>query len=259
MNVFRVFISVCLILASLAACAKNRQQRALNALEGMRAEQYFVNQVQAKFVTAIGIGDVDLAQELLVQGAEVSAIGSEGITPLIWALLKRSITAVEFLLHQGADPSQATKWTNERDREVWASPIEIAAMMEDPRYLKALLNAGADPNQVINDMQKTALSIALLNRRFDNAKLLISEGASVNHPGKFGSMPVLDAVLGGAFASALLLIHAGADPRLKSINGQTAIGILQKYGNRGVVNGSEDELAYPKLITLLKQRGYLSE
>ena len=260
MRTFCVILSACLMLASTSSCcAMTAKQRAENALEDMRAEQYFTNAVQAKFVTAIGKNDNNAANELLAQGAEVNAFGDEGITPLIWALLKQQIGSVEFLLGKGADPNQVTRWTNELGREEWASPLSVAAKFENERYLEALLAEGANPNLIVNAVDETALFTASLHRRFRNMELLIAKGADVNHRSQFGYTPVLDAVLGRVFSSALVLLNAGANPRLQNANRQSAMSILQHYGNRGVVIGSEDAAAYLKLTKELKRRGYLPE
>jgi ankyrin repeat protein len=259
MRIYRAILGSCLILASLSTCAMDPQQRALNALDSMRAEQYFANPIQAKFVTAIGKGDLEGAKRWLDQAAEVNAVGSEGLTPLIWALLKQQFASVEFLLREGADPNQITRWKGERGPEEWANPLELAAKFEDGRYLEALLVSGADPNLVINAGGETALYVAALHRRLRNMEKLIASGANVNHRSRFGYTPILDAVGWKAFRAALLLLESGADPTLETVRGFSAINSIKQFENRGVVIGSDDEKAYPELIAELKRRGYLQD
>jgi pimeloyl-ACP methyl ester carboxylesterase len=259
MRIYRVILAACLMLASLSTCAMDPRQRALSALDGMRAEQYFANPVQAKFVTAIGKGDLEGAKRWLDQAAEVNAVGNEGLTPLIWALIKQRLTSVEFLLREGADPNQITRWKSERGPEQWASPLELAAQFEDGLYLKALLANGANPNLVVSAAGDTAISTASLHRRLQNMELLIASGANVNHRSQFGYTPILDSVGWKAFRAALLLLENGADPTLETVRGFSAITTLEQFENRGVVIGSDDEKAYPELIAELKRRGYLQD
>jgi len=259
MNILRVIVSACLISASVSTCAMNPRQRALNALEEMRAEQYFANPIQANFVTAIGRSDLDAAKQWLAQGAAVNAVGNDGLSPLIWAMLKQQISAVEFLLREGADPNLVTRWTNDRGREEWASPLSLASKFEDQRFLKALLAKDADPNLIVNAVGETALYTAILHKRLQNMELLITSGADVNHRSQFGHTPISNAAYQRGFGAVLVLLKSGADPSLESSHGFSAIAAIKEFGNRGVVIGSADAAAYPELIAELKRRRYLPD
>jgi len=237
----------------------NPRQRALNALEEMRAEQYFANPIQANFVTAIGRSDLDAAKQWLAQGAAVNAVGNDGLSPLIWAMLKQQISAVEFLLREGADPNLVTRWTNDRGREEWASPLSLASKFEDQRFLKALLAKDADPNLIVNAVGETALYTAILHKRLQNMELLITSGADVNHRSQFGHTPISNAAYQRGFGAVLVLLKSGADPSLESSHGFSAIAAIKEFGNRGVVIGSADAAAYPELIAELKRRRYLPD
>jgi uncharacterized protein len=249
-------LSAALAAASLGACAMSNSQRALQELQRMKVERYFSNPTQAKFVAAAGGGEVDLAQRLLEEGATVGAVGDEGMTALYWAIVKQNLPGFRFLLERGADPATVTRWADPNGQEQWASVLELAAMLEDSRYLQALLDAGADPNQIVNASQQTALYHALLHRRYDNASLLIRKGADINHQSKSLTTPIGEAVYQRAYVSALFLLRAGADPNIKNRWGKSAVDTVRQFGNAGTVIGSEDEAAYSEFVGELKQRGF---
>jgi ankyrin repeat protein len=259
----RTIIKICglicwaaIIAGSLEVGAMSDPERALQEIKRMKADRYFTDRIQAEFVTVIGRGDVKLARQLLAQGAVVDAVGSEGMTALYWAIAKQNFAGFRFLLEYGASPNALTRWTDADGVEQWASAIELAAMLEDSRYLSALLEAGADPNQIVNSSEQTAIYIALLHRRYDNAALLIENGADIDHQSKSLTNPIGDAVYQRAYASALFLLRAGANPTIKNRWGKNAVDTARQFGKAGTVIGSEDEAAYPEFVAELKRRGF---
>lgn len=230
-------------------------QHALQELKRMKAERYFTDLTQAQFVTAVGQGDLESAQRLLEGGAAVDAVGSEGMTALYWTIIKQNMPGFRFLLEHGADPGTVTRWLNAEGQEQWGSTLGLAAILKNSSYLRALLNAGADPNQIINESQQTAVYHALLHRQYDNVLLLIEKGADINHRSKSSKTPIAHAVGMRAYAAALLLLRAGADPRIKNNFGYSAVDTTRQFGNAGTLIGSEDEAAYTEFVAELKRRG----
>jgi hypothetical protein len=222
----------------------------------MKAERYFSNRAQAEFVAAVGRGEVARAQRLLSEGAALDAVGDEGMTALYWAIVKQNLPGFRFLVERGADPGTVTRWADANGVEQWASVLELAAMLEDSSYLRALLDAGADPNQIVNASQQTAIYHALLHRRYDNVSLLLEKGADINYRSRSSKTPIAHAVGMRAYAAALLLLRAGADPHIKNNSGYSAVDTTRQFGNAGTVIGSEDEAAYPEFVAELKRRGF---
>lgn len=229
-------------------------QQALHEIKQMKADRYFLNGVQGDFVAAIGRGELERAQRLLGEGADVNAVGGEGMTALYWAIAKQSLPGFRFLLEGGGDPNTLTRWTDSDGAERWASVIEMAAMLEDSRYLTALLDAGANPDQIVNSVGETAIFTALLHERFENASLLIEKGADINHRAQAQITPINRSVSGRAYASALFLLKAGADPTIKNRWGYSAVDTARQFGNAGTLIGSENEAAYPEFVAELKRR-----
>lgn len=253
---FFLILSAALVAAPLCACTMTNTPRALQELNRMKAERYFSNRTQAEFVAAIGRGEVEHAQRLLNEGATVNAVGDEGMTALYWAIIKQSFTGFRFLLERGADPGTVTRWPDGNGVEQWASVLEFAAMLEDSRYIRALLDAGADPNQVVNASQQTAIYHALLHRRYENIALLLEREADINYQlSRSSSTPIAEAVDMRAYAVAVFLLRAGADPTLRNRWGYSPIDTVKKRGLAGTVIGSEDEAAFPEFVAELKRRG----
>jgi ankyrin repeat protein len=230
--------------------------RVLPAQPPQPPEHYFSNPTQAEFVAAVGRGDVDLAQRMLSDGATVDAVGDEGMTALHWAIVTQNLAGFRFLLQHDADPGTVTRWTGAEGKEQWAGVLELAAILEDSRYLRALLDAGADPDQIVNASQQTAIYHALLHRRYDNVSLLLERGADINHQSRSSTTPIGESVYQRAYASALFLLRAGADPTVKNRWGKSAVDTARQFGNAGTVVGSDDEAAYPEFVAELERRGY---
>lgn len=253
-------LSAAIAVAPLGACALSNSQRALQELKRMKAERYFSNRAQADFVAAVGRGEVERAQRLLAEGATVDAVGDEGMTALYWAIVKQNLTGFRFLLEHGANPNTVSRWPDANGVEQWASVLELAAMLEESSYLRALLDAGADPNQIVNASQQTAIYHALLHRRYENIALLLERGADINHQlSRSSSTPIAEAVDMRAYAVAVFLLRAGADPTLRNRWGYSPIDTAKRRGLAGTVIGSEDEAAYPEFVAELKRRGLWNE
>jgi hypothetical protein len=242
------------IAVHLGACAVFSAQYPAQSFKRMKVKDYFADQTQIEFVTAIGRGDKERAQRLLESGAKVDAVGIHGMTALYWPILKRNLEGLQFLLKHGANPNTLTRWKNDKGVEWWASAIELAAKAEDDRYLRALLDAGADPNLVINNVDQTAIYAALQNDRYENASLLLKAGADINHRANASITPIGDAVYRRAYAAALFLLRAGADPTTKNRWGKSAVDTTREFGKAGTVIGSDDDAAYPEFVAELKRR-----
>lgn len=244
-----------LLATPLVSCAVSNSERAAQGVKSMKPEQYFEQGIQAEFVVALGRGDLALAERLLGNGAAIDAVGKQGMTALAWTLVKQDFAGFRFLLERGADPKTLTRWRDANGVEQWASILQLAAELEDSRFLRALLEAGADPNQIVNASRQTALYHALLHRRYENVSLLLAKGADINHRSKSLTTPIGEAVYQRSYTTALFLLRAGADPLLRNRWGKSAVDTARQFGNAGTVIGSEDEAAYHEFVAELKRRG----
>lgn len=253
-------ILLMLAILPLSACAFNPlsgQARAVQRLKAMDAEKYFQGSAQIALVDAAGRGDILRMRQLIAAGADVNQVGRDGVTPLFWAAgIKHNLEGFKFLLEHGADPNIATRLSEEPR----ATPIiEIVYYLKDPAYMKALLEHGANPDTIVDDGDGTLLSMPLTDHRLAQIKLLVKYGADVNHRAQYDTTPLLDAVFGDEYKTALFLLRAGADPTIEnSVNGNTVVNTVKYFRERK--KRYQDKLpGYAVFIEALKQRGYLDE
>ena len=69
------------------------------------ASQAFADKKVALLVDAGSRGDIAEMNALIQQGADVNAVGRDGVTPLIWVLAKRNHDGAARLLKAGANPN----------------------------------------------------------------------------------------------------------------------------------------------------------
>ncbi|MEM6456994.1 MAG: ankyrin repeat domain-containing protein [Acidobacteriota bacterium] len=91
--------------------------------------------------------------------------------PLVKAIDEGHFDIATFLLERGAD---TRRWTPYRD-----NAISAALMKKDPKYLRAVLETGAYPNDLVTDESLGPMFIALNTRRYAHAKLLAEHGACI--------------------------------------------------------------------------------
>ncbi len=204
----------------------------------MRATDYFEQEIQADLAIAVSRGQVRAIEELVKRGADVNYRGKEGATPLLWGLAKESITGVGTLLELGADPNQ--------DSEA-GSPLELASIMEDSRFLALLLSHDGDANKAVGTHGRTVLFEAAIHRRIDNINLLEQNGADVNHLTESGQSVMSYAIYADSYEAAQTLLNLGADPFLKAKSNTSAYDALQKYGGLGLDKRSEQYRQYEEL------------
>lgn len=105
---------------------------------------------------AVRAGDIDLASEALVEGADMNCRDRAGLTPLHHAALKGDAQMARFLLKRNSDPD-AKDLNN-------ATACHYAVQMQAETIVKVLLAAFADPNAPLKDGDAAGLGPASLAR-----------------------------------------------------------------------------------------------
>ncbi|MDR2216527.1 MAG: ankyrin repeat domain-containing protein, partial [Nevskiaceae bacterium] len=160
---------------------------------------------QTALMTVARTGNVEAAQLLIKAGANVNAVeGWRGQTALMWAAAQGNPEIVRLLIRSGAKVdtiSTIRQW----ERRVTAEPrpqnrppggftaLLLAAREGCAACAQALIEGKAKLN--LTDPENiTPLLMAVLNARFDVAKVLIEAGADVNRWDSWGRAPLYSTI-----------------------------------------------------------------
>jgi uncharacterized protein len=103
--------------------------------------------------------------------------------------------------------------------------VHLAAMANDSRYLTILLAKGANPDAAHGDTGATPLRSALMGERSEQFRALLAAGADPDRADRMGNTPLHVAGQINEPARVLELLKAGADPMARNLQGAT----FQRY------------------------------
>jgi ankyrin len=165
-------------------------------------------------------GHVDAAALLIEAGAAVDAADPNGITPLVMALTNGQFAVAKLLIERHADPRRADWWGR---MPLWAAV--------DARNLAVRSGTPADENGVDRQAALDVIA-ALLDRGVDvNARVkefpparryLLTLG-SLEWVDVTGQTAFIRAAQAGDVPLMRLLLSKGADPKIATFNGTTAL------------------------------------
>jgi ankyrin repeat protein len=186
---------------------------ATQGVDALDAKQVFSDPQTAELAAAAASGDAGRVKALVRVGANVNARGDKNVNLLQWAMLNKSTTGMEALLAAGADPSQPGI-----DND---TVVHLAAMVNDPKYLKLLLAHRADPNARNGVTRATPLVSALMGGRGTQFHALLAAGADPNAADRTGNTPLHQAAKIDQPQRVLELLQAGANPSAANVTGAT--------------------------------------
>jgi ankyrin repeat protein len=186
-------------------------------------------------------GDLDTAKVMLDAGVDINQVDVDGANALIYSLMNKHYTFAKFLLDRGANPNLA----DVKGRTALYAAVDIrnedwsalpSRKENDPlpsiEIVKALLARGANPN--------SALTQKLPGRSgMDTGDTSLDAGTT----------PFMRAARSGDYTAMKLLLASGANPKLATKDGSTALMFAAGVGYRDKnTRGSEaDALEAVKL------------
>lgn len=178
------------------------------------------------------IGNIPLVRTLLLIGADPNAQDSNKFTPLHEAISTNNYDMTELLLEKGANPNAIN---------VFGKSIFTSSIFSDLKLIELLIKRGADL-EFRNSNAETPMFMALFQGRLPVAKLLFRNGAKITSigPGDKAVLHMTSITRDLGFVEEIL--KSGADPNVKSSNGDTPLKVAEKHGEKD-------------LISLLKQYG----
>ncbi|EJB5267420.1 ankyrin repeat domain-containing protein [Vibrio vulnificus] len=145
----------------------------------MKADLFF----DAKMVSLLGAiqryGSA-AAKAMLAQGVELNVRGEEGITPLLWLIMQKDLSAVELALQLGADANFPAMITINREGPKPAQPLAIIAGDGDNQQFSLLLKYGASPDSRDESTGRPAIFGTIGHDSWQQFTWLLENGVDIN-------------------------------------------------------------------------------
>lgn len=201
---------------------KNFNERAQQeTLALMSLEVMFPDENARALAKAAGKGKVKKVEEIVSSGVDVDSKGTQGATPLFWAMA--NYKGFKKLLELGANPNIVYGDGN--------TVIQMSVRHKNSRFLEALLEHGANPNLEAGGTFENTPIFDALSQGKTRVDLLLQAGADINHQNKFGTTPVMTVAGRGDFEMTYYLLEKGADYRIENEAGETlAKRVADKIG-----------------------------
>ncbi len=192
-----------------------------------RAENYFDRKEDVALAEAVAGGDPYKIGKCIEVGGNVNAVGREGFTPLLWAIMKSSKEGFIYLLQHGADPNLIT---TRYDGDQMSIMEEITTFRKTD-YLRLALENEASPDSPSGKNGETLIFRAIMFSNLENVKVLIEAGADIYRRNAINNWtPVRTALSICRWDIVYYLLSKGADPTVKDIWGYDLPQAIKLYG-----------------------------
>jgi ankyrin repeat protein len=194
-------------------------------------------------IAALHDGASEIVRLMIEKGADVKARDESGLSVLEAAAFSNDAETARLLLAKGADP-------NAKDA-TGLTPLLAAAWNGDrnTEIVRLLLRHGANVNAVcveaVDSVKNGPVAIGLLTPllsaapygNYETVSLLVNAGANVNAKDVRGMTPLALTVSSDRPDPRIvrLFLSKGADPAIKSKNGETAADRADKYRNADIL------------------------
>ena len=232
--------SILFIAALLFVTATVNAQQIIDAIRGndpgrvkmiIQADPQAVNYKDDRNCTplhyAADVGNSEIFNLLIANGADLSAKDIDGDTPMHWAALGRNSEIVKLLLEKGADPSPMNKNGD--------TPIIYAIGRLPEEIVDLMLDYGAE----FDATGGKALNVLQLSARFGLERLfkIASEkgGPSLFTDSSVNIETLKSAILGGSIEFVKLMVDKGVDVNSVSKYRGRPLDIAYENGNNQII------------------------
>ena len=257
------FITALLLAVFLAisglACGGDPQQASLARIRAWRPVDFFMDAATARLAEAVAEGDQAAIDALVRDGADVNAKGKDGIPLLVWAIAKDSVAGFEALIRHRAD---LTAFVRDpalaKNNEAADRVIQLAVASSDPKFLRAAIDSGFDPDFVSDEETKESLLFDAVKHHSEAAvRLLLDANANVNHVNATGSTAVRFANNVSYYKMVAYLLERGVDPTIPDKWGKDLVADLKDRGDNGIP--ADQKKSFKQVVTELERRGLLTQ
>lgn len=201
---------------------------------GWKAEDYFDDPQVIELCGAIERDDLVEMKRLIKAGADVKAVGKDGMTPLLWAYPDNRFERFELLLEHGANPNVFFEsnfgigsWGSKNAFHPlpdgsgligdWGchageTVTHKAAASPYTKYLKVVMAHGGNAKIVDKKTGETPLHVTVGHNRdvFERVQLLVKHGADPNaHSEWHKAHPIKEIINSGSYDCAIYLRSPG--------------------------------------------------
>jgi hypothetical protein len=241
------------------ACGGDPQQASLARIRAWRPADFFTDAATARLAEAVAEGDQAVIDALVRDGADVNAKGKDGIPLLVWAIAKDSVAGFDALIRHGAD---LTAFVRDpalaKNNEATDRVIQLAVSSSDPKFLRAAIDSGFDPDFVSDEETKESLLFDAVKHHSEAAvRLLLDANANVNHVNATGSTAVRFANNVSYYKMVAYLLERGIDPTIPDTWGKDLVADLKDRGDNGVP--ADQKKFFKQVVAELERQGLLTQ
>jgi ankyrin repeat protein len=219
------------------------------------------NAGQTALYSAIQTGSLGMAKLLLELGADPQARLADGTTLLAQARNGDQKELERLLIAAGAGAGEASAGGGELADGGSDLTLEQAIDQKRPAAVRALLAAGVDPNQRLDDYGTTLLHRAVDSGETEIVRALLEGDADPNVANKYQITPLMSAALEGRLEMVRAFIGHGAKVVAREPNGGSALMYAVLRGHRDVVRlliqaGADVERDRAALLEIARREGF---